>query len=214
MIYLVCLVYLLKMRFKLFSIDFTVSYLLICLMAISVLLGILDKFLFCFISVILHEIGHFLPMCKMGYIPQKVRISLFEINITDLSRCQRSDFENFIIIFFGPLSNFICFILFYLLYLIGNKSVYDFAFANLSVGLFNLLPVLSLDGGQLLYLILGKFFSENTAEKIVNVVTLIFIFPLFALGFVLLFNSKYNFSLLLVCIYMIFSLVCKNNRYY
>ena len=77
-----------------------------------------------------------------------------------------------------------------------------------------MLPVMSLDGGQLLYLILSRRLSENSAEKVVNIITFIFIFPLAALGFLLLFKSKYNFSLLFVCVYLIFSLIFKKNRYF
>lgn len=84
----------------------------------------------------------------------------------------------------------------------------------MSVGLFNLIPVMSLDGGQLLYLLLSRRFDEALAERLVNIVTFLFIFPLAAVGFLLLLKSKYNFSLLFVCIYLVLSLVLKNNRYY
>lgn len=86
--------------------------------------------------------------------------------------------------------------------------------ANLCTGLFNMLPVMSLDGGQLMYVILCRKFSEKSAEKIINITAVIILFPLTVLGFMLLLNSKYNFSLLFVCSYLIASLLCKNNRYY
>ena len=153
-------------------------------------------------------------MCIFGYAPEKIKISLFEISISDRKRQERSFIQNFLIIFFGPFSNFICFILFYLLYLIGNDFFLYPAAANLSVGLFNVLPVMSLDGGHLLYLVLCKFFSESISQRVVNVITFIIIFPLAFFGFVLLFNSKYNFSLLIVCIYLVLSLLCRNNKYF
>ena len=132
----------------------------------------------------------------------------------DLSAKSKYLSKNIFIIFFGPFSNFICFILFYLLYLIGNDFFLYPAAANLSVGLFNILPVMSLDGGQLLYLILSRFFSDTVSQRTVNIITFIIIFPLAFFGFILLFNSKYNFSLLIVCIYLVFSLICRNNKYY
>lgn len=202
------------MKFKILSCEFSVSYLLLCLFAICVILGEFSGFIWCFLSILIHETGHIIFMCLFGFSPNKIKISLFEISINDKSRHKRTRRQNFLIIFFGPFANFICFILFYLLYLFSNEFFLPFAAANLSVGLFNLLPVLSLDGGQLLYLILSKRMTDSLAEKVVDIVTFVFIFPLSALGFLLLFNSKYNFSLLLVCIYLVFSLVCKNNRYY
>ena len=74
--------------------------------------------------------------------------------------------------------------------------------------------VMSLDGGQLMYVILCRKFSEKSAERIINITAVIILFPLTVLGFMVLLNSKYNFSLLFVCAYLIASLLCKNNRYY
>ena len=88
-----------------------------------------------------------------------------------------------------------------------------FAISNLSVGMFNLLPVLSLDGGQLIFIILRQRVGADKAEKIVDIITFITIFPLAVLGFIVLFESKYNFSLLFVCVYLIVSLLTRGNRY-
>lgn len=203
-----------KMRFKLFSTQVTISYLFICLTALCIIMNIFKGFLLCLFAVIVHELGHLIPMCKFGHSPNKIKILLFEISISDSSRQQRTFKQNLIIIFLGPLVNFICFILLYLLYLFCDKIFLPPALANISVCLFNLMPVLSLDGGQLLYLLLSRKFSDRTSEKVVDIITFIFLFPLAALGFLLLFNSEYNFSLLFICVYLALSLVCRNNRYY
>lgn len=202
------------MKLRILKTEITISYLIICVASICIIAGIFDSFLYCLFAIIIHESGHIILMCIFGYAPEKIKISLFEISISDRKRQERSFIQNFLIIFFGPFSNFICFILFYLLYLIGNDFFLYPAAANLSVGLFNILPVMSLDGGQLLYLVLCRFFSESISQRVVNVITFIIIFPLAFFGFILLFNSKYNFSLLIVCIYLVLSLLCRNNKYF
>lgn len=202
------------MKLKIKNTQITISYTLIHLTALCIVIGEFESYLCCLFAVIIHEIGHLIPINIFGEMPDKIKILLFEIYISDSYRMKRSRKQNLIIIFFGPFVNFICFILFFLLYLFCNDSFLSLAVANLSVGLFNILPVISFDGGQLLYLILTKYFSDKSAERIVNIVTFIFIFPLLLLGFLLLFYSKYNFSLLLVCVYLILTLVCKNNKYY
>jgi len=126
-------------------------------------------------AVIIHECGHLFAMLICKSPPDKIKISLFEIKITNSSRQLNTTRQNIFIIFFGPLVNFICFILFYLLYLCNSEFLLPIALANLCTGLFNMLTVL---------------------------------------GFMVLLNSKYNFSLLFVCAYLIASLLCKNNRYY
>ncbi len=202
------------MKFKIFSIPVTISYTYICIIAVCIITNQFTSFLYCILAVIIHETGHLLPMKHFRCLPDKIKISLFEISISGSLRQQKSLKENLIIIFFGPFANFICFILLYLLYLIYGVALQLPAYANLCVGLFNILPVMSLDGGQLLYLMLGCRLSDKSAEKCVDVITFIVLFPLAALGFLVLFNSKYNFSLLFVCVYIIMSLVFRNNRYY
>ncbi len=203
-----------KMKFKLFSTEIIVSYTLVCLVAFAIILNFSLSFLCCLFSIIIHESGHIFAMYVLGNPPNLIRLSPFEITISDSKRCERKLYKNIIIIILGPFCNFVCFIVFYLLYLMCNGMFLSLAIANLSVGLFNILPVMSLDGGQLLYLLLCKRFSDAKSEKIVNIITFIFIFPIAVLGFIMLFESAYNFSLLFVCVYLIFSLIFKNNRYY
>ena len=164
--------------------------------------------------MIIHEGGHLLTMRALGYFPERIKILLFEISISDPSRQERTARENLLIIFFGPAANFICVLPLFLLYLCGTEKILPFAAANLSVGLFNLLPVMSLDGGQLLYILLSRRRTPGQAEKIVCRLTFICIFPLAALGFVVLFHSHYNFSLLFVCVYLVFTLLTRQEKYY
>lgn len=201
------------MKLKIAKIKIEISFTLICIAGICVILGITSGFVWCAAAVLIHELGHLLMMIKLGFLPEKIKISAFEIKIFDSKRQSRSEKQNFFIIFSGPAVNFICFIPFYLLYLLGDENFLPFALANLSVGLFNSLPVLSLDGGQIIFILLKRRLNPARAEKIVDIITLITIFPLAVLGFAVLFKSKYNFSLLFICAYLIISLVTRSDRY-
>ena len=201
------------MKLKIAKIKIEISFTIICIAGICVILGITSGFVRCAVAVSIHELGHLLMMIKLGFLPEKIKISAFEIKIFDSKRQSRSEKQNFFIIFSGPAVNFICFIPFYLLYLLGNENFLPFALANLSVGLFNSLPVLSLDGGQIIFILLKRRLNPARAEKIVDIITLITIFPLAVLGFAVLFKSKYNFSLLFICAYLIISLVTRSDRY-
>lgn len=201
------------MKLKIHNTHLQISYTLICLCAICLVTNTFSGFIICLMSVLVHETGHIIPMTIFGNFPSTIKISLFEIAISDECRIQRKPFQNFIIIFFGPFANFICFIIFYLLYLFCNDIFLSFSMVNLFLGLFNMLPVISLDGGQLLYLLLCRWFENYKAQKIVNILTFIFIFPLALFGFILLFQTKYNFSLLAVCLYLILSLIIKRDNF-
>ena len=89
-----------------------------------------------------------------------------------------------------------------------------FSIVNLLTGLFNLLPVSNLDGGQAIYLILTQKFTDKTANRIIDVLTVLLIFPISIAGFIVLLNSKYNFSLLLISVYLIITLIIKNSKYF
>lgn len=202
------------MKLKIHNTRLQISYTLICLCSICLITNTFKGFVICFISVLIHETGHLIPIAVFGKFPHTIKISLFEINISDDSRNQRTLIQNLVIIFFGPFANFICFLIFYLLYLFCNDIFLSFSMVNLFLGLFNMLPVLSLDGGQILYLLLSRKIEDSKAQKAVNILTFIFIFPLAVLGFMLLLQTKYNFSLLAVCIYLILSLILKRDNFY
>lgn len=201
------------MKLKIHNTEIIISYTLICLASLCIIVGAFEGFVYCLIAVVIHETGHLIPMSIFGDLPDRIKISLFEISISDDKRQSRTALRNFLIIFSGPFANFICFIIFYLLYLFYDSSFAAFAAVNLFTGLFNMLPVLSLDGGQLLYLLLCRRFSCTSAQRTVNIITFIFIFPLAALGFLLLFSSHYNFSLLAICVYLVLSLVLKRDTF-
>ena len=165
-------------------------------------------------AVIIHECGHLFAMLICKSPPDKIKISLFEIKITNSSRQLNTTRQNLCSTASRPMAFVWLLIVLYLLYLYNSEFLLPIAMANLCTGLFNMLPVMSLDGGQLMYVILCRKFSEKSAERIINITAVIILFPLTVLGFMVLLNSKYNFSLLFVCAYLIASLLCKNNRYY
>lgn len=186
--------------------------------AVFTLLIILDnnqRLLCCFLSAICHEAGHILAMCKTGKKPEKITFQLFDIKITDSKRVVFSFKEDSIVVSAGICVNFLLSLISLILYYISNSEIFlSFSIVNMFTGVFNALPVSNLDGGQALYLLLTQKFSDTTANKVIDILTIILIFPTAILGFILLFNSKYNFSLLLISIYLIIALMEKNSKFY
>ena len=93
-----------------------------------------------------------------------------------------------------------------LLYPVGTK----FALPHLALGVFNLLPVMSLDGGHLLKIMMDKRFSPRITAITLKVTTFVVLLPLMTAGLYVLLNSGYNYSLLIISIYLIVLLFLKN----
>lgn len=117
-----------------------------------------------FISVLIHEYGHALTALMFG---QRAEISLVGLGgLTKREGPKIEKWKEFVIVFNGPLAGFITFIVNYqLLGFLGEKRsilVYALEVAthvNFFWSLVNLLPVLPLDGGHLLRILLEKLFG-------------------------------------------------------
>lgn len=111
--------------------------------------------LFC---CVLHEAGHLLAMLCFKQKPSAVVAYGGGIKIK--APCLRVSVPNEALIYLsGPAVNLLLFIL----SVAAGKSVSDFSFANLSLCLFNLLPISHLDGGKVLRCI------ENSGTMCYNV---------------------------------------------
>lgn len=182
------------------------SYPSIALIALMIIMNISTGYILCFLSVLLHECGHLLAMKLCRLSPSGIKITLFNIEIIENNRHSANYLSDIIVTFAGPLANLA-------VYLITLPLSKMFAYINLFIGIFNLLPATSLDGGQLLYLFLLKRFSSENSAKTVDVVTIIVSVPLFFIGILILLNSRYNYSLLFLSMYLILSIFIRKDKY-
>lgn len=82
--------------------------------------------------------------------------------------------------------------------------------AQLSLGLFNLLPVAPLDGGQALNTALRQALPLRRAERIADFLTLAVLFPLMALMILTMLRQRMNGSLLAATVYLMIFFVMKH----
>lgn len=194
------------MTIKINNLKIIITFPFIALFTIIVISNRLHNYVFCLLSILVHESGHLMGMCIFKSLPKVVSISAFDIKLIETNRSYLTVNKDILITILGPFTNIITFLLFYFI----NTT---YSYINLFVGLFNLLPSKSLDGGQLLYLILSKFINESKVKLIIDILTILFSAPLFLVGIFILLKSKYNFSLLFICIYLILSIFYKDDKY-
>ncbi len=188
------------MRAKLFGIYFETSFLCVAIMSAVLILDESNRVLFCFVSALIHECGHLFAMYCFSIKPDRIKLRLFDIVIN--ADTDKSLMADFLITVSGPLFNFIAAFFFYFF----SKTLFVI---NLVLGVFNLLPIDTFDGGHALSLLLCVKFSYKTVRGTIKALTFVLLVPIFIFGVLLLFYSKYNYSLLLIALYMVAVLFLK-----
>lgn len=162
----------------------------------------------------LHEAGHIAVMVYFGTAPEAINFNLFDIAIIDGKRHMRSTGQDLCIICAGVLFNTVFSAIFFAVYCVFKAQLlYTLFAANLFLGVFNALPVESLDGGQALYVVLLNKIGERRACFYTLIVSFIVVLPMAILGFLLVLKSAYNYSLLLVSCYLTVMLLLKKSRF-
>ena len=181
------------MSFRLGSCRITVGYEAIAAITAVILLDGENRIIRCVAAALLHELGHLLMMRLCGVRVRGITLRLFDVQIAaDSPDSFRHDVW---ITLGGPMVN-----LLFAAVLVPAGSF--FGLAHLALGCFNLLPAASLDGGRLFYLLLSRRFDERVCVRAVQIVSFILLLPLMTAGIYLLFQSGYNYSLLIVSLYL------------
>jgi stage IV sporulation protein FB len=80
---------------------------------------------------------------------------------------------------------------------------------NIAVAAFNLLPIGSLDGGEAARLVCGYFFKPGLARAFSRAFSFLALVPLFAAAVFLLLRPERNFTLILLCTYLLIDIILK-----
>lgn len=203
------------MRVKIFGTSLEISFLVLASMTAIFIFDKKGSIIICFFSALFHEIGHLLAMKITGYRPLKIKLRLFDIQIIDNNRTARRFTDDLFIVLSGVIFNLIAFLVAICIFQATKNIMFlKIAVINASIGIFNAMPVSTLDGGQAIFILCCRRFSPDVSAKILDVMTFVMIFPTAIVGFLILFNSKYNFSLLIISVYLIIVLVMKKSKFF
>lgn len=152
-----------------------------------------------FCAALMHEMGHVICFFLFGQKPELVVFECSGIKMKEDISHNTSVLQELIILSAGCAVNFI---VFFLAYSMGSEN---FAIIHLVLGIFNLLPVLSLDGGKILLLLSSQVMDYSLAYRMIKVMSYVFCAVLIIIGMV--FAYSLNFSLLVTSIYLLISLL-------
>lgn len=196
------------MRIK--GIKIRLSFLFALMAAFLIGSGAGESFMITVVSALLHEAGHLLCLISYDAPPSEIIIGAagFKMKMSGKILSYRQEtvvslagvFVNFLIA--SLLSIFYCFAG-------GDNRLLMPIYANLGLGVVNLLPIEPLDGGRALFFWLCQKRTEAHAGRITDKVGLAFLMPLFILSFIILVKSGYNITLLCISIYLGISLIAR-----
>lgn len=164
--------------------------------ASAVVISILGAGLF-FASVLIHELTHSLVGRMRGIKIKDITLFLFG-GATQANVASKGPFDEFIVSIVGPLASFVLAVVFWVAHTLvlsaadgALAGIFGYlAWANLLLGIFNLLPGLPLDGGRVLRSALwGSTGSLDRATRIASVSGEVLGYGLMVLGVLVLFGG-------------------------
>ena len=160
---------------------------------ISVFTGLFKQFLIMYVIIIVHEFGHIFFALIFKYKIIKINIYPFGGYSIFQNDLNISFIKEFLVFLGGILFQFILYLIFK--YNINNYSfIYKvFINYNTSIILFNLIPIIPLDGSKVINILLNNFISFKYAHLITIYISYIFVFIL-----IVLFYNNLNMNIMIL----------------
>ena len=162
-----------------------------------------DMVIMCLLSSMFHETGHIFFMYVFKQRIESVTFGAFGVRIDRQLSATLSYKKESIIAFGGILVNLLIAIFSYLYYyLCGSDFSLKFAAVNIIIALFNMIPVEVLDMGRVIRYNLLIFMEENRCERILRIISAVFVNLLAILCICYSIFIGINISLIAVTLYL------------
>ena len=172
----------------------------------------LELLLVSYFTAFLHEIAHLLAAFFIGIEPKYIAFFPFGVNLRIKSRIIYSISDEIILYMSGPLFNAVL-ALFAQLFLLKYSYGTLFYWNNIGLFLFNLLPVLPLDGAVVIKRILSDRVGSNCAERALRSVSYILILILICIEVLLAIKSSFNFSIIFIVVFLTANIFTNTEKY-
>lgn len=159
---------------------------------------------------LLHEITHMMTGIMLKLKPRELKINPFGISVR-FEAYDKSELKKILIAISGPALNIVLAVIFNILKM-ETETQYLIVYANVILGIFNLLPIYPLDGGRIMKSILKMKYGWERAEDKTNQVANITIILLTVVSSILILIYK-NIGILLAIAYLWFLNIKENKRY-
>lgn len=151
---------------KLFGVKINISFILMLL--ICFVLGYGQEIVLGFLAVFIHELIHTIIAAMLGYTIEYIEIFPFGGVARIKETIALEPRDEILIAIGGPIINLI------IAYIgVNYKIIINefFIYTNLGIGVFNLIPILPLDGGRIVRAYLALIYGVKKATKIISVIS-------------------------------------------
>lgn len=180
-----------------------ISYLLYFLLFISLISGLFKDIIVFLLIITIHEIGHIITSLIYGWNIKKINFSIVGGYIEYSEKIDKPFIEEILISISGFFMQWILFLITIILYKNGiiGLNLYNLIKSyNLSIFIFNVIPIIPLDGSKLLYSILCIFYPYKRSLVISSIISIVLLILLIIF---ICFNKVSNFSVIMVLTFII-----------
>ncbi len=176
-----------------------ISPLLPLLLLLGVVTHTLPSMLGMYLILLLHELGHLLTALKLHMGVSYLGILPFGIAIRLKEEHSRPLKERILVAGAGPLASFLgAGMVFLCQNWLSEEQFFFLFYGNFALGLFNLLPITTFDGGRILFYLLSDAFGSIIGYHRVLFLSRISVCFMAGLGAFILYTTRWNPSLLMI----------------
>jgi stage IV sporulation protein FB len=194
----------LQMQFKIKRTSVKVSF---SFLALVLLFAVTEKFNIYLLSLLcsaIHESAHVVAILLFGGEISSISLSALGGNISRENTKALSPVMEGVICICAPILN----ILLYFIFICVEKYTL-FAQVNLVIGVFNLLPFYSFDGGAFLRIVLTEAINDSLAERVITICSVVISVLFTAFSIYSYFYISQNILLVIFSLFMVLSMVLK-----
>ena len=195
------------MTVKLFKGEFNISFSFALMVALLLCCDKTGMMTVSLVSIFVHEMGHLVMLYVLKLPPRRVNFRLCGIEIVE-SRLYCGYSAQIAVAASGPLINILLGLIFLPFSYLPIAAIVSAS--NIVIGVFNLLPLSQLDGGEILCCAMSAFMSEQKGKKISRIIDMLFILLLITGGVYIFLMPNHNPTLLITAVYLLVYAIIKH----
>lgn len=179
--------------------KFHLSFFWIFFLVLAYFSNVLRTYLIIFLMLFIHEMGHIIVAKYYKYEVSEITIFPFGFYSRISNLDYASSFELFMMMLGGLMMHFFFYIFLIFLYKFDNISISYYEYLqniNLSILMFNIIPIYPLDGGRCMFSIVRMFFNYKISKMIIYFISFIIIIYLFV-------YANISFRIVLILLFII-----------